>query len=86
MLSYMTIFAASLCGYASIGVWSIGAATIALASISYAEHCRLYRRGAELGLFRQIDETLLSSLFTALCGTAAAYGFGVIVRLVSPAG
>jgi hypothetical protein len=85
VLSYLTIFAASLCGYASIGIWSVGAATVALASLSYTEHYGLYRRGAELGLFRQIDATLLSSLFTALCGTAAAYGFGVVVRLVAPA-
>jgi hypothetical protein len=83
MLSYMTIFAASLCGYASIGIWSIGASTIALASLSYAEHYRLYRRGAELGLFHHLDETLLGSLFNALCGTGAAYACGIVVRFIA---
>ncbi len=84
MLSYLTIFSASLCGYALMPAWTIAAATLALTSLSYEEHYRLYRRAGELGLFRQIDATLLSSLFTALCGTAAAYGFGLVVRLISP--
>ena len=59
------------------------AATIALTSLSYAEHYGLYRRGAELGLFRQLDETLLGSLFNALCGTSAAYACGIVVRFVA---
>jgi hypothetical protein len=64
-------------------LWVIGAATVALASLSYAEHYGLYKRGAELGLFSHTDTTLVRSLFNALCATAAAYGFGVVVRFVS---
>ena len=82
MLSYLAIFAVSLCGYAALPVWVVAAATVALASLTYAEHYRLYRRGSELGLFSLIDATLLRSLFNALCACAAAYGFGVVVRLV----
>lgn len=80
VLSYLAIFAVSLCGYAGLPIWVVGAATIALASLSYAEHHRLYKRGAELGLFSLVDATLVGSLFNALCATAVAYGFGVIVR------
>jgi hypothetical protein len=83
MLSYLAIFAVSLCGYASLPIWVVGAATVALASSSYAEHYRLYRRSSELGLFTPIDATLMRSLFNALCASAAAYGFGVVVRFVS---
>jgi|SoiMethySBSTD1v2_1073268.scaffolds.fasta_scaffold803319_2 hypothetical protein len=83
MLSYLAIFAVSLCGYAALPVWVVAAATVALASLSYAEHYRLYRRGSELGLFTLIDATLMRSLFNALCASAVAYGFGVVVRFVS---
>ncbi len=83
MLSYLTIFASSLCGYTGMPVWSVGAATLALASLSASEHFSLYKRGAELGLFRQIDDTLLRSLFNAFCGTALAYVSGVVVRHIT---
>ena len=83
MLSYLIIFSASLCGYTSMPAWTIGAASVALASCSYAEHHRLYRRGAELGLSRQLDATLLGSVFNALCGASAAYVGGVIIRYLA---
>jgi len=63
--------------------WTIGAATVALTSCSYAEHQRLYRRGAELGLSRQLDTSLLGSLFNALCGASAAYIGGVVIRYLA---
>jgi hypothetical protein len=83
MLSYLTIFAASLSGYASMPVWTIAAATVAVASLSYAESHHLYRRGTELGLSGQVDATLIGSLFNALLGTTVAYVGGVVVRLLS---
>jgi hypothetical protein len=83
VLSYLTIFASSLCGYTGMPLWTLGAVTLALTSISASESYWLYKRGAELGLSRQVDETLLKSLFNAFCGAAAAYLCGVIVRLAS---
>jgi hypothetical protein len=50
MLGFVTIFAAALAGLAGLGAWAVGASAIALASLSYAEHYQLYRRGQELGL------------------------------------
>jgi hypothetical protein len=82
-LSYSAIFAASLCGYAGLPVWVIGAATIALASLSYAEHYFLHRRGASLGLSSLMDTTLMRSVFNAFCASAAGYTFGAIVRLAA---
>lgn len=50
MLGFLAIFAAALAGFGGLGVWAVGASAIALASLSYAEHYQLYRRGQELGL------------------------------------
>ena len=83
LLSYSAILVASLCGYAGLPVWVIGAATIALASLSYAENYFLYRRGAIVGLFGLMDTTLLRSVFNAFCASATAYAFGAIVRLAA---
>jgi hypothetical protein len=83
VLGYLTIFATSLCGYAGMSFWTVAAGTLALASTSASEHFSLYKRGAELGLSRQVDETLLRSLFNAFCGAGAAYSCGLVVRLLA---
>ena len=83
LLSYSAIFAAALCGYAGLPVWVVGAATIALASLSYAENYFLYRRGANLGLSGLVDTTLVRGVFNAFCASAAAYVFGAIVRIAA---
>jgi hypothetical protein len=83
MLVYAATFIVSLGGYAGLPIWVIGVGTIALASLSYAEHYRLYRRGAELGMFEQIDSTMIGSLLNALGASTMAYGAGVIVRFVA---
>lgn len=81
MAGFLTIFAAALSGYAGVGYWAIGAAVVALAAISYAEHEALYRRGQELGLGRLIDSFLLRSLGNAIFVCVTAYTCGALVRL-----
>src|SRR5262245_36772118 len=44
MLTYLTILAVSLCGYTSMPLWTVGAATLALASLTMSEHHGLYKR------------------------------------------
>jgi hypothetical protein len=83
LLSYSAIFVASLCGYAGLPVWVVGAATIALASLSYAENYFLYRRGANFGLFGVMDATLLRSVVNAFFASAAAYAFGAVLRIAA---
>jgi hypothetical protein len=83
MLTYFTILAASLCGYTGMPIWTVAAATVALASLAMSEHYGLYKRGSEFGLFRQLDETFLSSVFNAVCAATAAYFCGVVVRFVA---
>jgi hypothetical protein len=83
VLGYLTIFVSSLCGYTGMPIWTVGAATVALASLSVSEHYRVYRRAAELGHFRQVDQTLLGSTLNALCGTSAAYVCGLVVRYLA---
>ena len=65
MLIYLTILASALCGYTAMPIWTVAAATIALASLSISEHYGLYKRGSELGLFRQVDETFFRSIFNS---------------------
>jgi hypothetical protein len=83
MLTYLTILASSLCGYTGMPIWTVVAATVALASLTMSEHYGLYRRGSELGLFRYVDETFLRSALNGLCAAGAAYICGVVVRLIA---
>ena len=83
MLAFLAILAAGLCGYANAPALSWPAASIALASLSWAEHYLLIRRGIEAGLNTEIDDTLLRSFFNAVVATGACYWFGVTVRMVS---
>ncbi|MFT7573896.1 MAG: hypothetical protein ACI9XZ_000258 [Alphaproteobacteria bacterium] len=50
MLEFLAIFGAAIGGFAGMPPWVIAASAIALASLSYAENYKLYRRGQELGL------------------------------------
>jgi hypothetical protein len=83
MLTYLTILAASLCGYTAMPTWTVVAATVALVSLTMSEHYGLYKRGTEVGLFRQVDETFLRSAFNALCAAGGAYLCGVAVRYIA---
>lgn len=80
LLAYLTILGASLAGYAGVGPWVIGAATIGLASLSYAERHSLYRRASEMGLTGLAERTLLGSVANAFYATAAAYGGGALLH------
>jgi hypothetical protein len=79
---FIVIFGAALAGYAGLASWAIGAATIGLASLSYAERHMLLRRASERGLTELADSTLLGSVFNAFCATGAAYGAGVLLRFL----
>ena len=78
MLGFVTIFAAALAGLAGLGAWAVGASAIALASLSYAEHYQLYRRGQELELTEVLRNTMLRN---ALIAAGGAYIGGVLLRL-----
>ena len=82
MLGFLAIFGAAVGGYAGMPPWVIAASAIALASLSYAEHYRLYRRGQELGLTDILESTMLRSVFNALVAAGGAYGVGWLFRLV----
>ena len=82
MLGFISIFAASVAGFADLGIWAIAACAIALASTSYAEHHALYKRGQELGLSDALRATVLRSFGNGLVATGAAYFCGWFFRLV----
>lgn len=82
MLGFISIFAASVAGYADVGVWAIAACAIALASTSYAEHHALYRRGQELGLSDTLRGAVLRSFGNGLVAAGAAYFCGWFLRLL----
>jgi len=86
MLSFLAILAAALSGFGGLGVWTVAACAIALASISYAEHYQLYRRGQELGLTEALRTTIARSFFNALVAAGGAYAAGVLLQLLQPSG
>lgn len=81
VLGFLSIFAASVAGFANLGIWAIAACAIALASTSYAEHHALYRRGQELGLTDTLRTTLLRSFGNALLASGGAYAGGYLLHL-----
>lgn len=82
MLSFLAIAVAALAGLAGVGIWAVAACAIALASLSYAEHYQLYRRGQELGLTDALRSTVLRSFLNALIASGGAYAGGVLLRLL----
>lgn len=82
MFGFLAVFAAALSGFAGIGVWALAACAIALASLSYAEHYSLYRRGQELGQFEALRSTALRSFGNALFAAGGAYACGYLLRLL----
>lgn len=80
MIAYLAIFCVGLAGYAGVSPWAISAAALALASLSYAEHGRIYERSRELGIYRIIDSVMVRSLRNAVIASTAAYGFGWLMR------
>jgi hypothetical protein len=82
LLGYLAIFCVALAGYAGISPWAIGAAAVALASISYSEHWRTYERCREIGIYKAIDSATVRSALNATIASGAAYGFGWLMRAI----
>jgi hypothetical protein len=82
MLGFTIILASALAGFGGLGIWAIAACAIGLASLSYAEHYQLYRRGQELGLTEVLRSTTLRSFGNALMAAAGAYAGGLLLRLI----
>ena len=82
MLGFLAIFSAALSGFGGLGIWAIAACAIALASLSYAEHYQLYRRGQELGHTDALRSTAVRSFANALIAAGGAYLGGVLLRLI----
>jgi hypothetical protein len=83
MLPFLAIFGAGLCGYALVPAYSWLAAAFGLASVSWARHYVLIRRGVDAGLDDPLREALLRSSFNAFIATGACYWVGVAVRSAS---
>ena len=83
MLGLFPLLAVALCGLTAAALWTIVAATLGLASISYARHHVLFRRAADLSLQDAVDQTLLRSLANGLVASAAAYGCGAAFRFLA---
>lgn len=82
VLGFLSTFAAALAGFTGTGVWAIAGCSIALASLSYAEHSELYRRGQDLGLTQLLRATALRSYGNALLASTGAYVGGYLLRLL----
>ena len=82
-MAFLLLLGAALCGYALVPVYGWLAATVGLASVSWARHYALIRRGVEAGLDESVWETLLRSSFNTLAATGACYWSGVAIRAAS---
>ncbi len=82
LIAYIAILGSALAGYAGLPLWAIAAGAIALASLSYAEHHRLYDRANEMGFSSLVDGVLLRSFANALVAAGGAYGLGVVLRVI----
>jgi hypothetical protein len=82
MLGFLAVFAAAVSGFAGLGIWAAAACAIALASLSYAEHYQLYRRGQELGLTEVLRATVMRSFANALIASGGAYAAGLLLRVL----
>jgi hypothetical protein len=82
MLGFVVVLAAALSGFGGVGIWAVAACAIALASLSYAEHYQLYRRGQELGFTEILRSTTLRSFGNALVAAGGAYAGGILLRLI----
>lgn len=82
MLAFIAIFAASVAGFAHVGIWAIAACAIALAAASYAEHQALYRRGQDLDLAGTLRSTVILSFGNSLLAAGGAYVCGYLVFLI----
>jgi len=83
VLGFIPIFAASVAGFANVGIWAVAARAIALASTSYAEHHALYRRGQELGLTDLTRATAVRSFGNGLLASGGAYACGYLLRFLN---
>lgn len=83
MFGYVAILVSAVCGLVGAPAWSVVVAAIALSSISYARHQTLFRRAGDLGMQNAIDQTLVSSLINGLLAAGAAYGCGVVLRVLA---
>lgn len=83
MLSYTIILVTSGCGLFAAPAWTVVPAAVALSSLSYARHILLFRRAGDLGMQQEIDQTLVASLFNSLLASAAAFGLGTALRVLS---
>lgn len=82
MIGFIAIFAAALCGYTGVGIWTVAASAVALASLSFAQYGGLYQRGEEFGLTEITTATLLLSFGHAMAASGVAYAVGAIFRLI----
>lgn len=82
MLAYLALLGCAVAGFSGMPPYAIAACAIALASISYAEQASLYRRGQSLGHARVVEFVVLKSFFNALMASGAAYGGGLLLRLL----
>jgi hypothetical protein len=83
VIGVMAIFGAAVSGYASVGAWVAIVAALALASLSQAEHNRLYQHTADLGFGGLGFSFALKSMMNALVASGSAYFGGVLLNLMS---
>lgn len=81
-MGYFAILGAVLAGYTAMPPWSVAVAAIALVSLSYAEHYRIYERAYDAGFDDEAGLTLLRSVGNGLLAATVAYGGGWIVAVM----
>lgn len=83
MAAFLAILGATFSGLGGLGPWSIALAALALWASSRAEYAALYGEAERAGLTAIAANTSLKSFANAVIATSAAFGGGVLLRLVA---
>ena len=83
MIGFCALLGATLCGLAGMAPWPIAIATLALAAASRSKYDELYLHAERSGLSALTSSTTLKSISNAAIASTAAFGGGLLLRLLS---
>ena len=82
MIAYLAILSTALAAFAGAPLWAVMPGTLVLLTISLVEQRKLSSRFAAIGQSHMMTAAALESSANALMATGAAYGLGLLVRVI----
>ena len=82
MIGFLSIFVTSLAAFAGAPVWAMVPGVLVLLTLSIIEQRKLSTRFAAIGASYMLTMAAWESAGNALVATGAAYGLGMVVKMV----